>query len=236
MDKPKNPARLAYLSAIVIIVVLISLSQLAIQLTIYEATITRDYATLINRQELRVQRMLRSSLLLLAPDPKAKSLNPLQVDPFVQLRDDLAVTQETQTVLSTGNVAVADDIRALADEERAMHQAGEQVLDAAQKHDHKALVAAVAPLFLHEQKYLTGVYNAYSAQTQDADAQVNFVRWLEGTMYVFSLLVIGYEAFGIVLPTHRGQTLELEALRVRVDLMQEAMNARRQQQKEGGAS
>jgi hypothetical protein len=233
MTKQKNPARLAYLSAIVIIVVLVTFTQLAIQLTLYEAGITRDYATLLNRQELRVQRILRSSLLLLAPDPKDKSLNPLQVDPSAQLKDDLAFTQETQGTLSGGNVAVADDIRALAAEYQAMHEAGTQVLDAAQKHDRKALASAIAPLFLHEQKYLTGVYTAYVTQTQDADAQVNLVRWIELTMYAFSLIVIVYEVFGVVLPVYREQQAENDELRVRVDLLQTAINAKRQQRKSG---
>ncbi|HEX2613993.1 MAG TPA: hypothetical protein VHL10_00750 [Nitrososphaera sp.] len=219
--------RVAYSSAIGVILVLVALSQAAIQLTLWQETVTRDTATLLNRQELRTQRILRSSLLLLAPDPMDITINPLQMRPDQQLKDDLGFTQDTQTTLSNRNVAVADDIQAAQGEYEAMHTAGGQVLVAFQKHDRKAMVTAIAPLFLHEQKYLTAIYNAYAAQTQDADDQVSRVRLLELGVFLLTLMVVAYEVFGVVRPAYRQQSLKLEELQMSVTMLQEVIGAKR---------
>lgn len=209
----KKKLHFAYTSAVAIILLLVTLSQIAIQVTLLRETQTRDLATLMNRQELRTQRILRVSLMLVASNPMDKSINPLGVDPAKQLSDDLTFTRQTQTVLSGDGVPVSSQMIALQSEYEAMSTAGYEILAAHKKNDRQAVLAQLAPMFLHEQKYLQGTYNAGIALTQQADDLITRVRWLELIIYIITICIVGYEVWGIVLPAERERKEEIEELR-----------------------
>lgn len=220
--------KFVYISAVAIILLLITLSQIAIQYTLYEETVTRDLATQLSRQELRSQRILRNSLLLLTANPMDKTLNPLQVDPVAQLKDDLSFVEQTHNAL-TGNTPVASQMQALQADYQAMDDAGHAMLAAKAIGDRKSLVAQLTPMFVHEQKYLAGTFAVYTAVTQQADNLVNMVRILEISIFAFSLVVIGYEVFGVVLPAERARHNEITDLKKQVGLLQEALKIAKEQ-------
>jgi len=205
--------KFSYISAAAVVLVLITLSAIAIQFTLLQETRTRDLATLMNRQELRTQRILRVSLMLVAANPMDKSINPLGVDPAKQLSDDLTFTRQTQTVLSGDGVPVSSQMIAMQSEYEAMSTAGYEILADHNRNDRQAVVSHLAPMFQHEQKYLQGTYQAGLDLTQQADDLVTRVRWLELTIYVISICIIAYEVFGIVLPAERERREEIEELR-----------------------
>lgn len=211
----------SYRSAVVIILLLITLSQVAIQFTLLQETKTRDLATLMNRQELRTQRILRVSLMLVAAKPMDKSINPLQVDPAMQLQDDLTFTRQTQTVLATDGSMVSDQMTSLQSEYEAMSSAGYEILADRKRNDRAAIEAQLIPMFQHEQKYLTGTYNTGLALTQQADDLVNRVRWLELAIYIITILIVAYEVFGIVLPAEKERKEEIAELRSQIMKLQQ---------------
>lgn len=206
----------SYTSAVAIILLLVTLSQIAIQITLLKETQTRDLATLMNRQELRTQRILRTALMLVASNPMDKSINPLQTDPATALQDDLTFTRQTQTALSGDDAQVSDQMQALQAEYEQMSTAGYEILADHKRNDRKTLVTHLAPMFLHEQKYLQGTYQAGLALTQQADDLVNRVRWLELAIYVITLGIVAYEVYGIVLPAERERREEIAELRMQV--------------------
>lgn len=211
----------SYASAVAIILLLVTLSQIAIQITLLKETQTRDLATLMNRQELRTQRILRVSLMLVATNPMDKSINPLGINPAQQLQDDLTFTRQTQTVLSGDDVPVSDQMKAMQNEYEAMSTAGYEILTDHKRNDRAAVVAQLTPMFLHEQKYLQGTYNAGLDLTQQADDLVNRVRWLELAIYVITILIVAYEVFGIVLPAERERKEEIAELRSEILKLQQ---------------
>lgn len=202
-----------YASAVVIIIVLFTLSQVVIQLTLLQETQTRDLATLMNRQELRTQRILRVSLMLVAANPMDKSINPLGINPAQQLSDDLTFTRQTQTVLTSDGVPVSSQMIAMQSEYEQMSTAGYEILSDHKRNDRAAVVSHLSPMFLHEQKYLQGTYQAGLDLTQEADDLVNRVRWLELAIFIITICIVGYEVFGIVLPAERERREEIEELR-----------------------
>lgn len=227
--------RFSYGSAVAIILMLITCAQIAIQLTLRAEIDTRETATLLNRLELRTQRILRSSLLLLAPNPMDPTINPLRVDPASQLTSDLVFVQQTQETLAQRETSIGVQIRALSKDYQAMEGSGHSLLAAYTKKDKKSMVTYLRPLFEHEQKYLTGIFMTWTSLTQQADDLVNSVRVLELVIYVASLLVVAYEVFGIVRPTEKAREDEIRTLRSLVLTLQEAAHIQRQsKKKEGG--
>jgi hypothetical protein len=216
----------AYTSAIAIIVLLITLSQAAIQLTLQQETITRNLATEMSRQELHTQRLLRNSLLLLAANPMDKSFNPLQIDPVAQLKADLTFIEQTQEDLTT-NSQVAEPMRALFPDYSALDKAGHQILLDYAKKDRKDLAKQISPVFVHDQAYLAGTFAAYLVLTQQADDLVTRVKWLEISIYIINLAVIAFEVFWVVLPAYQSQNDAIAELRAQVGTLQESMNAKR---------
>ncbi len=234
MNVFKTRSGFAYLSAVVIIVFLITCSQIAIQLTLSQETGTRNLATLMSLQELRSQRLLRNSLLLLAPNNT--TVNPLHIDPASQLKSDLAFEEATnRQLIGDGTpVDIATQIKVLQPDFVLMESAGQKELSDYTAKNTKDMVAQIAVIFVHEQKYLQGVYATYTELTQQADASVRVVQILEISIYVVSLLVVGYEVLGVVLPAERESRRESEGLRLHIKALEEA--SARAPQSNGGST
>lgn len=206
----------AYLSAVAIIIILITCSQIAIQLTLFQETSTRNLAVTMSVQLLRTQRILRSSLLLLVPT--TSSLNSLHVSPRTQLQGDLLYVEHTNTQLEANGTPayIATQIKALHADFVAMDSAGHKELADDPVKSKKDMLTQAAAIFLHEQRYLQGVYNAYILLTQQADQLVQRVQIVEIVIYILSLGVIAYEVFVVVLPAERDRRKENEELKLRL--------------------
>lgn len=213
----------SYTSAVAIILILITLSQIAIQFTLSQEIATRDVATLMSRQELRTQRILRNSLLLVAANPTDKNINPLQVDPLKQLSDDLTFVEQTHATLIREDSPVAGQMQALQPDFRAMDAAGHKILEDRAKQNRQDLLKQLAPMFVHEQAYLSGTFAAYLALTSQADDLVVRVRWLELAIYIITICIVGYEVLGIVLPAEKDRREEIAGLKSEILQLKQAV-------------
>lgn len=192
----------AYASTALILFVLILSSQGLIQYTLYRGVVTRDLASAMALQELRTQAIFRNGLLALLPTGEQTAMNALGVKPVDAMTKNLVDVEATNKMLLGVNspVDVAGQMQPLQSDFVQMDQAGHAVLADLKAGNTKDAGNQLGTLFVHEQKYLVGTYNAYVSLTADADDYVSSVRVLELVICAISLLVLAIEALFVIRP------------------------------------
>lgn len=222
-----------YITAVLIIVALITAGQLIIQTTLYQEVSVRNLAFVMSHQTLRSQRLLRNAILAYAGPSKA--FNPTNVDAAQQLADDLTFVETTnKQLLSTPTPSVVvSQVQQLQKDFTSSDTAAHKLLtDVKQYYSTKIPDTAIgkdatnqlAIIFLSDQNYLSGMYTIYSSISQQADDDVTHVQILEGVIYAVSLLVLCYEVFVVVIPAMRGYAKTMEELDNLAKKIQETTN------------
>lgn len=194
--------KFAYGSAATVIGILIVLAQIVIQFSLYSEVLTRNMASTMSLQELHSQHLLRNSLMSLVKPQDEAAINPLRIDPVKQIAQDLIFMETTNTQLLGSNTPpeIVIHIRPLQPDFMTMDKAAHQLIIDVQRHNTKDQAKQVTIIFIHEQAYLAGVYGAFVYLTQQADEEVETIRFLELSICIISLAVITFEAFGIIIP------------------------------------
>lgn len=196
---------LAYASAVIIITLLLLLSQVLIQLTLYREIATRTLASTMALQELRTQAIFRNGLLAALPKSAQDQFNTSSVAPINALAQNLSDVEATnkQLIGPSTPASVSAPIAALQGDFHQMDQAGHLLLTDLKAGKIKDAGNQLGVLFLHQQKYLLGTYNAYLVLTSQADSYVAIIRILEACICAISLLVLATEALAIIRPAIR---------------------------------
>lgn len=198
----------AYISAVIIIALLLTASQLIIQATLFAEVSSRDQATVLNQQELRTQRLLRNSLLLL-------SRTDDHTVPMAELNQDIPAWQQTEQDLERSlSTEHAARLAGAKDDYNKMRDAL-LTLTAEEKKsspDQAKVVQSIATVFYSQRAYLGTLVTIYSLLSQAADDDVARVRIIELVIYAASLIVLIVEALVVIRPALADYKRTLEML------------------------
>lgn len=200
----------SYVSAVLLILLLIVSGQVLIQFTLVQEEHQRAVAALINAQELRDQRMFYNVLLL--QNPAGHGVDYQAINKLV--KDDEQTWEATQTAMYTGNATLGiapSDFSSTALARIAKARPGFLALETAYRHIFtlEAQHPQVSPdvvrpyvdsIYLADAPYLQSLIAIYSDFAAQADSQVVFVREVEAILFSLAFLVLLCEALLVVRP------------------------------------
>lgn len=211
----------AYLSMFILLLLLLISAQTIIQIALAQETHVRNVAAMIERQELRTQRMLYNVVILQSPGTAPGTTYKSLTD---AVQKDETAWEQVQEAMYNGDSQVdifSSDFSPLATttikNERAgyihMRDAYRRVLAAEQS--GKATIESVRPdinlIYLDETPYLQSLITVYEDVTKQADNYVRSIRVVELVIFVLSVVVITCEALFVARPAvkHFKQTIQL---------------------------
>lgn len=221
---------LAYASMFCILLFLLISAQVLVQVALARGTHVRTVAAMIERQEIRTQRMFYNVLILQSPGtPPGQSYMDIS---HLVLSDEPA-WEQIQQAMYAGDARVQispSDFSASATSMIAKEKSGyitmrdayRRVL-AAEQAKHPAAPEAVRPdinvIYLAEGPYLASLINIYEDVTQEADSYVTSIRTIEVILFLLSAVVLPSEAFFVARPAvrHLREQMQLLAQTLHLD-------------------
>lgn len=212
MTRPRGePVRVlyaSYISAVIMMVIVLASAQALIQYTLYREVQSRGVAGTINLQELRTQLLLRNSILLLTDTPD-------HAQEIQQLSGTLAKWEAVQDAIYSGNDALnihqadfpQDGLTAVLKVrpnynlmDATLHHL--LFLESDPKTNERAIIKDVLTIFSQEIIVLPGLNTLFNDMTLAADADVTQVRFIEIALFALALLTMTVEIVFVIRPAH----------------------------------
>lgn len=201
-----NQLRLAYISALAVICILIISGQVLVQITLQQEIATHARVAVINDLELRSRRLLRNSLLLF--------FVPNQYDSaLAQIQSDTPIWEQEVNALYKGDAALdlyPQDIplssRARLDKERpdlyAMRDAIHTLLKLTEKGhpSMKELAPSVSVIFYKELAAFPAIALVYQDLDKQDSQHVTQIQFIELGLFFLTLCTLVAEFFLVIRP------------------------------------